>query len=238
MAVKKHLLCALAVLGASFFLGHSDFVHAAAGAAESGMESRIIRFIKDIYPEGKSVRVKLNSLPAGLKDNAKVVNVNFVKIPDVNGDGVCSVEIRNPAGRAQAIQVPFKVFSRRELYVLKQAGQKGDLISEKDIIVRETYMKGKLAGYPASADEIIGKALKRDVSANTVITDQFLENQVVMKKGDIVTIIAESNKLIVSAKGRTIDKGRVGENIRVKNIASGKELTAKVISSNAVKVEF
>ncbi len=134
--------------------------------------------------------------------------------------------------------MPFKVFSKRGLFVLKQAGQKGDLISEKDIIVRETYMNGKLAGYPASADEVIGKALKRDVPANTVITDQVLENQVVMKRGDIVTIIAESNKLIVHAKGRTIDKGRIGENIRVKNIASGKELTAKVISGTAVKVEF
>lgn len=239
MGIRKYL-CAVLVLAAAVVLaGHPGPVNAAAGPGESSMESRIVKFIKDLYPDGNSVRVKLNSLPPALKENARVVNVNFVKVPDVNGDGICSVEIRHPAGRTtQSVQVPFKVFSKRELFVLKQAGQKGDLISAKDIIVRETYMNGKMAGYPGSMDEVVGKALKRDVPANTVITDQVLENQVVMKRGDIVTIIAESNKLVVRAKGRTIDKGRIGENIRVKNIASGKELTAKVISGTAVKVEF
>lgn len=239
MGVKKHLSVALILTAAFLLMGYPDPVHASPRAGESGVESRIVKFIKDLYPDGNSVRVKLNSLPSTIKENARVVNVSFVKVPDVNGDGICSVEIRHPAGRTtQAVQVPFKVFSRRELFVLKQAGQKGDLISEKDITVRETYMNGKMAGYPGSADEVVGKALKRDVPANTVITDQVLENQVVMKRGDIVTIIAESNKLVVRAKGRTIDRGRVGENIRVKNIASGKELTAKVISGTAVKVEF
>ena len=229
----------------SFFLaitllilaGHPGHAEAAVAQPESGIETRVVRFIKDLYPDGNSVRVKLNSLAPGLKDS-RVVSVSFVKVPDVNGDGICSVEFRNPAGHTRTVQVPFKIFSKRELFVLKQAGQKGDLISRKDIIVRETFMNGKSAGYPASAEDVIGKALKRDVPANTVITDQVLENQVVMKRGDIVTIIAESNKLIVRARGRTVEKGRIGENIRVKNIASGKELMAKVISSTAVKVEF
>lgn len=228
------IFLAIAIL---ILAGYPGPVGAAAAKAELSVESRVVKFIKDLYPQENSVRIKLNPLPSGLKDS-KVAGVSFVKVPDVNGDGICSVEFRNPAGRTQVVQVPFKVFSKRELFILKQAGQKGDLLSHKDIIVRETFMNGKSAGYPASADDVIGKALKRDVPANTVITDQVLENQVVMKRGDIVTIIAESNKLIVRARGRTIDKGRIGDNIRVKNIASGKELMAKVISSTSVKVEF
>lgn len=235
MVFKKHFLFLLAIAAVILFAGHPGPVHA---TAESGLESRIIRFIKEIYPDGNSVRVKLNAVPAGLKENTKVVNVSFIRVPDVNGDGICSVDVRSPAGRTQTVHVPFRVYSRRGLFVLKQAGQKGDLIKEKDIAIRETFMNGRLAGYPASAEDVIGKALRRDVPANTVITDQVLENQVVMRRGDIVTIIAESNKLVVRAKGRTVDQGRIGDAIRVKNIASGKELTAKVISSDVVRVEF
>ncbi len=239
MGGKRSLLAILTlVLIAVVVAGYLDVVQAGTHPVGSVVESRIIRFIEDIYPEGNPVRIKLNSIPAALRENVAVVNVNFVNVPDVNGNGICSVEIKNRAGRVRVVQVPFRVFSKRELFVLKKAGQKGDLVSMKDIRVRETYMNGRQGGYPASAEDVVGKALKRDVPANTVITDQVLENQVVMKRGDIVTIIAETNKLIVRAKGRTIDKGGIGETIRVRNIASGKELTAKVMSGSTVKVEF
>jgi flagella basal body P-ring formation protein FlgA len=168
----------------------------------------------------------------------KIVNLSFVRIPDVSGDGVCSVEIETAPGRLRTVQVPFRVFSKRELYVLKAAGQKGDTIGPKDVAVRETYMNGKGSGYPASIDDVVGKVLKRDVPANTLVTDQILEDRVVLKRGDVVTIVAESDKLVVRAKGKTVEKGRVGDVIRVKNIASGKEVMAKVVSSSSVKVEF
>lgn len=237
MAVRKHVIVLLAITVIVLFAA-LPAVHAAPGTVESGLESRMIKFIKELYPDGNSIRVKLNAVPAEFKENAKIVSVSFLKVPDVNGDGICSVDIRNPGGRTQTAHIPFKVYSKRELFVLKQAGQKGDLIKEKDIIVRETFMNGRMAGYPACAEDVIGKALRRDVPANTVITDQVLENQVVMRRGDVVTILAESSALVVRTKGRTVDQGRIGDKIRVKNIASGKEVIAKVISSDAVKVDF
>jgi flagellar basal body P-ring formation protein FlgA len=211
--------------------------HAAAASNESIMEMRIVRFIKEIYP-GDSVRVRLNSVPMQLKEKGKIVNLSFARVPDSNGNGICSVEIETTPGRSRVLQVPFKVFTKKELFVLKQAAQKGDVIGPKDIYTRETYTNGKMTGYPACADDVIGKALKRDVSGNMVITDQVLEDTIAVKKGAMVIIIAESNKIIVQAKGKAVDKGRIGETIRVKNIASGRELTAKVVSGNAVKVEF
>ena len=154
------------------------------------------------------------------------------------GDGICAVEIETAPGRLRTVQVPFRVFTKRELYVLKAAGQKGDAIGPKDIVVRETYMNGKGSGYPTSVDDVVGKVLKRDVPANTLVTDQILEDRIVVRRGDAVTIIAESDKLVVRTKGKTVDKGRMGDVIRVKNTVSGKEVMAKVVSSSSVKVEF
>lgn len=221
------------------------FIAAAAGslrtvhaAGESAAEARIIKFVKEIYPGGDAVRVRLTTVPAQLREKVKIVNLSFVRIPDVSGDGVCSVEIETAPGRLRTVQVPFRVFTKRELYVLKGAGQKGDTIDPKDVVVRETYMNGKGLGYPASIEDVVGKVLKRDVPANTLVTDQILEDRVVVRRGDTVTIIAETDKLVVRAKGKTVDKGRVGDVIRVKNIASGKEVMAKVVNSSSVKVEF
>lgn len=232
--VSGCLLCITALIVA-LFLAAAVGGHA---AGESPAEARIVKFIKGIYPGGDAVQVRLNSLPSQLREKVRIVNMNFVRIPDVGGDGICAVEIESAPGRTRTVQVPFKIFTKRELFVLKQAAQKGDAISARDIHVRVTYMNGKGTGYPQSAEDIIGKVFKRDVPANTLITDQLLEDRVVMKRGEVVTIIAESDRLVVRAKGKTVDKGRIGETIRVKNLASGKELMAKVVSGSAVKVEF
>ncbi len=207
-------------------------------AQRSATEDRIIKFIRDIYSNGNDVRVKLNSIPGYAREKAKVRNVNFVKVPDANGDGVCAVEVESGSGHIRNVQVPFRVFTRRRLFILKQAGQKGDILDKKDFYIRETYMNGKGADYPPSEEDVTGKALKRDVPASTIITGQMLESRVVVRRGDVVTIIAENTRLIVRSKGKTVEKGCVGDTIRVKNISSGRELMAKVINSNTVKVEF
>lgn len=221
-----------------FTLMIMSVVPVCAAAGQSTTEARITRFITEIYANGNDVRVKLNSIPEQFREKVKIKNVNFAKVPDANGDGVCAVEIESAPGKVRTLQVSFKVFTKRQLFMLKQAGQKGDIISKKDIYVRETYMNGKGTDYPPSEEDVVGKALRRDVPANTVVTGQMLESRVVVKRGDIVTIIAENNRLVVQAKGKTVEKGSVGETIRVKNISSGKELMAKVINSSTVKVEF
>lgn len=207
-------------------------------AQRSATEERIIKFIREIYSNGNEVRVKLNSIPGYARDKAKVRNVNFVKVPDANGDGVCAVEVESTPGHIRTVQVPFRVYTRRQLFILKQAGQKGDTLDKKDFYIRETYMNGKGADYPPSEEDVTGKALKRDVPANTIITGQMLESRVAVRRGDVVTIIAENSRLIVQSKGKIVEKGCVGDTIRVKNISSGRELMAKVINSSTVKVEF
>ncbi len=237
LETQKNLCLVLLLL---FFLGAAAVgsLRTVYAAGESTAEARIVNFVKEIYPGGDAVRVRLTTVPAQLKEKVKIVNLSFVRIPDVSGDGICAVEIETAPGRLRTVQVPFRVFTKRELYVLKAAGQKGDAIGPKDIVVRETYMNGKGSGYPTSVDDVVGKVLKRDVPANTLVTDQILEDRIVVRRGDAVTIIAESDKLVVRTKGKTVDKGRMGDVIRVKNIVSGKEVMAKVVSSSSVKVEF
>ena len=73
---------------------------------------------------------------------------------------------------------------------------------------------------------------------NTIITYQFLENPVVVQRGEIVNIVAENKAIIVQTKGKTMSKGRMGDLIRVQNITSGKEVQGRVTASNTVTVEF
>jgi flagella basal body P-ring formation protein FlgA len=39
-------------------------------------------------------------------------------------------------------------------------------------------------------------------------------------------------------KGKTIDKGKIGDTVRVKNISSGKEILGRVAAHNTVAIDF
>jgi flagella basal body P-ring formation protein FlgA len=204
----------------------------------SATEAKITNFIKAIYNDSDNIQVRLNTLPNQLKEKAKVKNITFMKVPDTNGDGICTLEIDTGVGRNKNVQVPFRVFVKRKLFVLKTAGKKDEAIKKGDVIIKETYMNGKGDEYPTSLEDLAGKTLKRDVPANTIVTYQMLERPVAVQRGEVVNMVAENKKLIVLVKGMTIDKGRIGDTVRVKNISSGKEIVGRVTAHNTVTIDF
>lgn len=201
-------------------------------------ETKIINFIKELYANGNDVQIRLNAIPSQIKENTKVKNINFRKVPDTNGDGICMVEVVTGAGRIKTIQIPFRVFTKRKLFVLNTNGKKDQVIRREDLTVQETYMNGKGSEYPSSFEDVTGKVLKKDVPANTIITYQMVGEPLAVQRGEIVNIIAENRKVLVMAKGKTIEKGRIGDMIRVKNISSGKEVTGRIADQNTVTIAF
>jgi flagella basal body P-ring formation protein FlgA len=211
---------------------------AAYAAVYSSTEAKIMQFVKEVYNSGDDMQIRLNNIPNQLKEKVKVRNITFTKIPDVNGDGICAVEFDTGAGRTKNAQVPFRIFTKRKLFVLKEAGKKDTILGKRDVFVKETYMNGRGAEYPASIEDVIGKVLKKDVPMNTIVANQMLEEPVAVQRGEIVNVIAENKKLLIQSKGKMIDKGRVGDMVRVKNISSGREITGRVTANNAVTVDF
>jgi flagella basal body P-ring formation protein FlgA len=228
------LVCVIYLLPFTFYLLPS----VACAAEYSANEARIIRFIKEIYNDSDDIQVHLNTIPNQLKEKIKVKNITFMKVPDTNGDGICTIEIDVGGSRSKNVQVPFRVFVKRKLFVLKTAMKKDESIRRGDIFIKETYMNGKGDEYPASVEDLTDKILKRDVPANTILTYQMLEEPIAVQRGEIVNIVAENKKLLVLVKGKTIDRGRIGDTVRVKNVSSGKEIVGRVTAHNTVGIDF
>ncbi len=208
------------------------------GAEYSPVEARIVVLVKEIYPDGDNVQVRVDPVPPQLREKIRVRNVSFVKIPDVNGDGICSVEYEAVKGKTKSAQVPFKVFTKRKLFSLKEGGKKGDEIKKENLTIRETYLHGKGSEYPFSLDDLMGRCLRRDVAANTIITNQLIEDRIAVQRGAVVDIVAQNKQLSVITKGKMLEKGKLGDAVRVKNIASGREIVGRVVAHNAVAVDF
>jgi flagella basal body P-ring formation protein FlgA len=86
--------------------------------------------------------------------------------------------------------------------------------------------------------DVIGKRVRRNVSLGTPLHDRLVEAPIVIARGAVVMIVAQSSSVSVTVQGQAKEDGSIGEQIRVLNLSSGKEVYAKVLDENTVHVDF
>jgi flagella basal body P-ring formation protein FlgA len=205
-------------------------------ALAAAPEAEIKDFIKQIYADSE-IQIVFAQLPPVLKNSVSLRNISFAKVPDPTGDGVCLVGIEGKNGAESSVYVPFKVLVKRTLYMAKRDIAKGEAIHLIDLAVKETYLNGSGGAYPEKVEAVLSKTAKKEIHAGEVITKQHLEDEVAVRKGETVSMTVENESLLVQAKGVALEKGRIGDLVRVKS-SSGKEVIGKVNGNDSVIVEF
>jgi flagella basal body P-ring formation protein FlgA len=93
-------------------------------------------------------------------------------------------------------------------------------------------------GLVTDPEKIIGLSSRRRILAGQPILFRYLERRTAIKKGDNVTILAESGPIRITDMGQTKQDGAVGDKIAVLNMTSKKIIMAEVMNPNLVKVTF
>ncbi len=111
-------------------------------------------------------------------------------------------------------------------------------ITEDDIILQTMDLANLPSNVLTDPDAVLGKRTKRAIGVQTPLRADVIELPPLVKRGDLVTIIVESEGLKVTARGLVKKKGRLGERIPVVNVDSKKVLYARVVDPNTVKIDF
>lgn len=82
---------------------------------------------------------------------------------------------------------------------------------------------------------VIGARTKRSLNIGQIITNADL---CLVCKGDMVTIEGISDSLIVSAAGKALNDGALGDNVRVQNLQSGRTVVASVSAIKKVAIKL
>ena len=208
-----------------------------AGEETSLVEHQIAAMLKGAYGR-PNAQVKLESVPAHLKQHVRIKSVNLHKVPDVAGKGLAIVEFEGEDGRLRTSYVPFRVYENKRLFYVKKAMARGNTLMTEDLGSQERVVgEGELI-YPGDEDDVVGKVLKKNVAAGTVLTNQMLDSPRVIRRGGLVTIVGQSGPLFVKARGKAEEPGRLGDKIRVKNLSSGREVVGTVADDGTIIVEF
>jgi flagella basal body P-ring formation protein FlgA len=111
-------------------------------------------------------------------------------------------------------------------------------ITLDDVRLEERDLRLLPAGVLTDLQAVVGKRVRRSVNSGTPLHIGLVEAPTVIKRGDVVTIVAQSPSLSVATQGQAREDGAVGQQIRVVNLASRKEVYAKVIDEHTVRVDF
>ncbi len=125
-----------------------------------------------------------------------------------------------------------------EVVITKKPLGRHKPITEDDIMV----LKMDLAKVPSDVitdpEAILGKRTRRAIGAKTVLRANLVEFPPLVRRGDVVVIVAETQGIKITALGQVKKKGARGDRIPVINLESKKVLYARVIDSNTVKIDF
>jgi flagella basal body P-ring formation protein FlgA len=111
-------------------------------------------------------------------------------------------------------------------------------IDEDDIELKTMDLSDLPDDVITDPEAILGKRTTRAIGAQVPLRADTVELPPLVKRGDLVVIIAESSGLKITTRGQVKKKGRLGEQIPVINLDSKKVLYARVIDANTVKVDF
>ncbi|MFH1148682.1 MAG: flagellar basal body P-ring formation chaperone FlgA [Pseudomonadota bacterium] len=113
-----------------------------------------------------------------------------------------------------------------------------ETVTGKDVcLVRRSIVQ---AGPSAIHDfkEMDGYRLLTSVRAGEAIKKEMVEPTPVMRKGDRITILVESDGFHITATGEAMEAGGPGKVIRVRNASSKKDVYARIVDEATVRVEL
>ena len=87
-------------------------------------------------------------------------------------------------------------------------------------------------------ESAIGMELKYSLTAGAAISQEILQKPKVVKRGDLVHLVAETESLVTGKQGEALQDGEVGKLINVRNNSSRLVVQAMVVSTGKVKVQL
>lgn len=141
-------------------------------------------------------------------------------------------------------QKPWKLFVPVEIklpgtvVVSARALQRGDLVKRNDLKLERVDLAEQHRGFFQSPDPIVGQKLKRSLPPSAVLSPRMLTREKLVRRGSKVIILAGDEQFSVRMKGKALSDGGRGDRIEVRNLSSGREISATVIASGLVEVTY
>lgn len=132
--------------------------------------------------------------------------------------------------------VPAQVSLFQQVLVVTRPLGRHSVIRPDDLTMLERDVGLLGNAYMTDPQQVSGMRLRRQVSADSVLAPNMLEQDEVIKRGDKVVISAANTQVSVRMSGEALESGNTGNQISVRNARSGRVVKARVLGPGQVEV--
>jgi flagella basal body P-ring formation protein FlgA len=171
-------------------------------------------------------------LPAGEDARIAVRDVDYDKR---SGRFAATIEAPGSSFPVRA-RVSGRVVAVVDLPVLSHQMQRGEKITDADLEWQQVPETQAQFGILTRREDIIGRLLRTVGRPGVPLRTTDLAREVVVAKGSMVTIVLRAGSLQLTAQGRALEDGGLGDTIKVTNLQSKLTVEGKVEGSSTVSV--
>lgn len=150
--------------------------------------------------------------------------------------GRTTVGVRCSAATPWTIYVPVTIEVEIPVLVLRRALPRRARIGLTDVEPQVRRLSGSAASFVSDATALQGHRLKRAVPVGTALTVDMLTPDLLVRRGQQVTLIAANGPVQIRAQGQALSDGGVADRVRVQNVTSLKIVEGVVESESVVRV--
>jgi flagellar basal body P-ring formation protein FlgA len=172
-------------------------------------------------------------LPYCPKDNLKAFFIS-----GENNISVRTVGLSCNGESLWTVYLPVRVHIYTNVLVSKRVIGKGELLDSDNMTLVERDRSLLNTNYYTDPSRLKGMVSKSTISASQIITSTMIQAQLIIQRGDAVTIVARGSGLKVEMQGIAMSDGGVGQSVLVQNTSSKHLVEGVVIDKTHVGVKL
>jgi flagella basal body P-ring formation protein FlgA len=147
-----------------------------------------------------------------------------------------TIGVRCTAQAQWTIYVAVAVETEASILVLRRALARRSPVEPDDVELQTRRLPGIESGFINDLGNLRGRRLRRALPAGTPLTAEELVPEVLVKRGQQVTLLASTGSMEIRAQGHALTEGGASDRIRVQNVTSLKVVEGVVENDGTVRV--
>lgn len=196
-------------------------------------------FVRASLPEGSArhfvsagrldPRLRLNQCAAPLEAFSQGTAMTSARM---------TIGVRCADASSWTIYVPVTVEVEVSVLVLRRPLARRSRVELADVEPQVRRMPGSASAFINDTSSLQGHRLKRALPVGTALRVEMLVPDVLVRRGQQVTLIAANGPVQIRARGQALSEGAASERVRVQNVSSLKIVEGVVESDGVVRVDL
>lgn len=147
-----------------------------------------------------------------------------------------TIGVRCSAPAPWTLYVPVTIETEVSVLVLRRALARRAPVTLADVEPQVRRLPGTAANFISDTASLQGHRLRRALPAGSALTADALAPDILVRRGQQVTLIAQAGGVEIRARGQALTEGGAHDRVRVQNVSSLKVVEGIVESESVVRV--